>query len=58
MFQNFKHQKRKNTLNSFSLFTTEAKGSNKFCKVGYFPHRIFDIFLFEIKDFTVQILER
>ena len=49
MFQNFKHQKRKNTLNSFSLFTTEAKGSNKFCKVGYFPHRIFDIFLFEIK---------
>ena len=64
-------KKRKNTLNLFSLFTSEAKGSNQFCKgrqltnlakggnctIGYFPPRIFDIFLFGIKIFLYEYLE-
>ena len=50
VFQNFKHRKRKNTLNVFSLLTNEAKGSNKFCI-------IFGIFLFEIKICLYEFLE-
>ena len=44
---------RKNTLNLFSPLTTEAKGSNKF----YFPHKMFGIFLFEIKILLYKLLE-
>ena len=49
MFKNFEHQKRKNTLNLYSLFSSEAKGVTNFAKGGnwLFPHRIFDFFLFQ-----------
>ena len=68
MFQNFERQKRKNTLNLFSLLTSETKGSNKFCKgggsliaslykIGYFPRRIFDVFLFKINILLYKFLE-
>ena len=38
--------------------TTFAKGGSSIaslCKIGYFTHRIFGIFLLEIKDFTIRI---
>ena len=40
--------------------TNFAKGGNfiaSHCKIGYFPHRIFDIFLFEIKILLYKFLE-
>ena len=59
-----KHQKRKNTLNLFSLLTSEAKGSNKFCKGRQFncfplqnwllPSQNFWYYPFRNKDFSVQ----
>ena len=75
-----KKKKKKNTLNLFSLLSSEAKGSNQFCKgrqvtnfakggnyyialiaslckIGYFPHRIFGIFLFEFMIFLYEVLE-
>ena len=63
----FEHQKRKNILNLFlsSPFkkrevTNFAKGGNliaSLCKIGYFPHRMIDIFLFEIKILLFEFLE-
>ena len=60
-------KKKENTLNLFSLLTREAnevtnfaKGGNlivSLCKIGYFPHRIFDILLFEIKILLYKFLE-
>ena len=40
--------------------TNFAKGGNLFaslCKIGYFPHRISGIFLFEIKILLYKFLE-
>ena len=61
------NQKRKNTQNLFSLLISEAKRSNKFCKgrqfnwlplqIGYFRHRIFGIFLFQIQILLYKFLE-
>ena len=58
----FENHKRNIPLNLFSLLSNEAKESNKFCnliaslcKISYFPHRMFGIFLFEINIFTVRI---
>ena len=39
------------------IFPPQAKGSNKFCKIGYFPQRILGIFLFEIKILLYKFLE-
>ena len=51
-------------LNLFSLLTIEAKGSNQvckdrhtLCKTGYFPHRMFGIFLFENNILLYAFLE-
>ena len=49
-------KKGKTLLNLFSLLTTEAKGSNQFWLLP-FLHRIFGIFLFEIKILLFQFLE-
>ena len=40
--------------------TNFAKGGNliaSLCKIGYFPHRMFGIFLFEIKILLFEFLE-
>ena len=41
--------------------TNFAKGGNFYCpplcKIGYFPHRIFGIFFFEIKILLYKFLE-
>ena len=60
-FLKFRTWKKNYTMNLFSLLTIEAKGSNKFCKgrskIGYFPHRVFGIFLYEIKIVLYKFLE-
>ena len=57
----FRIPKKKNTLNLFSILTINfAKGGNliaSLCNIGYFPQRIFVIFLFEIKIFLYESLE-
>ena len=40
--------------------TNSAKGGNliaSLCKIGYFPHKIFGIFLFEINISLYEFLE-
>ena len=39
------------------MFLSNSNLIASLCKIGYFPHRILCIFLFEIKNLLYEILE-